>query len=148
MSYVIVRIFNVASRHVPLHGRYALGNFVGDIVDETKPGITINGSGRDLRSFISGQHLAGLLCHSMREAPAGAIYNACSQDEMSIYELAKLVSDVAGHTKAVTVAAPNAPARHYTGAPNLPLAFLSTRDDLRREIAELVAASSTEAQFG
>lgn len=148
MSHVIVRIFNVASRHVPLEGRYALGNFVGDLLDDSKPAIAINGSGRDLRSFISGNHLAGLLCHSLHEAPDGAIFNACSQDAMSIYELAELVSDVAGHKKAVTVAAPEAPVRHYTGAPNIPLAYLSTRDDIRREITHLVAARSTETQVG
>lgn len=148
ISHVILRIFNVASRHVPLEGRYALGNFVRDLLDDVKPAIVINGSGRDLRSFIAGNHLAGLLWHSMQQAPDSTIYNACSPDAMSIYELAEMVCDVTGHQKAITVGAPKALVRHYTGVPNLPFAFLSRRDDIRREIADLLAARSRVAQLG
>ena len=148
LSYVIVRIFNVASRHLPLEGRYALGNFVEDLLDDARPAIAINCSGRDRRSFISGPHLAGLLCYSLYEAPDGAIYNACSEDEISIRDLADLVCEAAGRRKPVKVAAPDAPVSHYTGAPNLPPEFLSTRDDIRHEIARLVASHSMETSVG
>lgn len=148
LSYVILRIFNVASRHVPLQGRYALGNFVGDLLDDTRPAIAISGSGQDRRSFIAGNQLSGLLRHCMDEAPDGSIYNACSEDQISIIELAELVRDAAGRNKAIAVAQPDAPVRHYSGTPNLPLAFLSTRDDIRREIARLVAARSMELRVG
>jgi nucleoside-diphosphate-sugar epimerase len=148
LSHVILRIFNVASRHVPLRGRYALGNFVDDLLDDARPAIAINGSGRDRRSFISGPQLARLLCHSLREAPDGAIYNACSGEEISIRDLAHLVCEAAGRSKPVTVAAPDALVRHYTGLPNLPPAFLSTREDIRHEIARLVASHSMETSVG
>jgi len=138
ISHVILRIFNVASQYVPLTGRYALGNFALDLVDPVRRAIRINGSGRDRRSFIGGAQLAGLIEFCLSQAPDGAIYNVCSEQTVSILELAELVRDIAGGNKPIEVAAPDAPSQDYTGRSNLPHDFISTHDSLRRALEQLI----------
>jgi nucleoside-diphosphate-sugar epimerase len=142
IEHVIIRIFNVASRHVPLSGRYALGNFVNDLLDPDKTEITITGSGEDRRSFIGGRELSGLLAYCLNRAPTGKVYNACSQQDISILELAKLVLHVAGSKKPIVVSSPNAPANHYYGVANIPEPYISSHHDIQQEIAQLIASSA------
>lgn len=145
IGHAVIRIFNVASRHVPLSGRYALGNFVGDLLSPDQPAIMINGSGKDRRSFIGGRQLSGLLDFCLDQAPPGAVYNACSRDSVSILELAELVREAAASDKPVAIASPEATANDYFGAPNLPEAFLSSAADIRAEIAALLSFSASKA---
>lgn len=147
IGHAVIRIFNVASRHVPLSGRYALGNFVSDLLSPDQPMIIINGSGQDRRSFIGGRQLAGLLNFCLDQATPGAVYNACSRDSISILELAEMVREVAASNKPIVVASPNAAANDYFGTPNLPEVFLSSAADIRAEIAGLLASSASKADF-
>lgn len=146
IEHAIIRIFNVASAHVPLSGRFALGNFVRDMLDPEIAAIDIHGSGRDLRSFIGGNALARLILHAATAAPDGAVYNACGTQTLSVLDLAELVRDVTGIAKPITVHAPDAAVNDYTGLPNLPAACLSTPQDVRDAIADLVAAARDQRQ--
>lgn len=145
ISHSIIRIFNVASAHVPLNGRYALGNFVRDAMSPDIAAIEINGSGRDLRSFIDGRALSALMLHCMTGAKDDAIFNGCSDEAISIRELATIVRDIANVEKPLVVLNEDMVARHYTGIPNLPPHCVSNAEGLRAAIGSLIDNVRTQS---
>lgn len=139
-DYAIFRIFNLISPYVPLSGRYAIGNFIRDLLSATSYSIDIRGSGQDQRSFITGKNITELIYSSISRRLKNGIYNACSLERTTIRQLAELVKAESGTEKRIEVLNPKSPARHYTGIPNIPPSIRLHDQNLAIEIQALIRA--------
>ncbi|MCV2354524.1 NAD(P)-dependent oxidoreductase [Paucibacter sp. B2R-40] len=86
---VIARCFAVISKHVPLDGPYAAGNFLRDAMQGSN--ICVHGNGRAIRSYIDGRDAAHWLTTLLSIGKAGEIYNVGSEKPISILQLAEIV---------------------------------------------------------
>ena len=84
---VIARYFAVLSRHMPLDGPYAAGNFIRDALGADA--ITILGQGSTVRSYIDGRDLAHWSFKLLIDGVAGEAYNVGSDQAVTLLELAQ-----------------------------------------------------------
>jgi dTDP-glucose 4,6-dehydratase len=129
---VSARIFAVAGPYIPPRAHFALSEFIGNLLNE-KP-IEIKGDGTALRSYIYGADLTlwlwKLLLHPKAEGP----YNIGSESVVSIFDLARQLSLLAGATEDSVRLLGKAQNRVHSYIPNiskakalgLPLHFDST----------------------
>lgn len=89
---VIARCFAIASRHIPLNGPYALGNFIRDAL--TGQGISLSGDGQTIRSYIDGRDIAHWIFTLLRRGTSGEVYNVGSDQPVSMLELAKIIREL------------------------------------------------------
>lgn len=99
----IARIFSVIGPESPIDNQYALGNFIRDALDESVKHIRIKGDGRATRSYLHVDDVAGWLIAMNEHARHGATFNVGSGREVSIVELAHLISSASGTMKEVIV---------------------------------------------
>lgn len=88
---VIARCFAIVSRHIPLDGPYALGNFMRDAI--AGQDITISGDGRTVRSYIDGRDMAHWMFTLLRRGKSGHAYNVGSDLPVTMLELATAIRD-------------------------------------------------------
>jgi len=93
---VSARGFAFAGPYLPLDGEFAIGNFVGNALSG-KP-IEIKGDGQPMRSFLYGEDLAIWLWTLLLEGKKNEAYNLGSDQEISIYDLAKAVVKLSPQT--------------------------------------------------
>jgi len=103
MAVRIARIFSVIGPESPVDNQYALGNFVRDALDESVDRIRIKGDGRATRSYLHVDDVAVWLIAMNERARHRATFNVGSGREVSIVELANLISLASGSKKEVIV---------------------------------------------
>jgi len=99
---VIARCFAIVSRHIPLDGPYALGNFMRDAL--AGKGISISGDGKTIRSYIDGRDMAHWIFTLLRHGASGEAYNVGSDQAITMLELATIVRDIVELDQSIEVA--------------------------------------------
>jgi nucleoside-diphosphate-sugar epimerase len=95
------RCFAIASRHIPLDGPYALGNFIRDVLYGDK--ICVKGDGTAIRSYLDGEDMAYWLLKLLQTGSPGESYNIGSDRGVTIKELADLVTNQLSPRKPVVM---------------------------------------------
>lgn len=91
-KYSIARCFSFIGQHLPTDLHYAVGNFINDA--KTKNEIIINGSGKDIRSYLYiGDAISWLISIFMNDNE-NSVFNVGSEKQISIYDLALLVKEI------------------------------------------------------
>lgn len=111
IEFKIARCFAFIGPHLPLHGHFAIGNFIADALAGRN--IQIHGDGTPLRSYLYAADLAvWLWTMLLNPNPSGAnpaVWNAGSSRAISILDLARLVAAEIRPTLAVNVKADSTP---------------------------------------
>ena len=88
----VARCFAFVGPHLPLDQHFAIGNFIGDAI-ENRP-IHIKGDGTPLRSFLYMSDLAAWLWTLLVRGGTNRAYNVGSDEAVSIGDLARITADV------------------------------------------------------
>jgi len=86
----IARCFAFIGPLLPLDGRYAAGNFIGNAI--SGQAINISGDGTPLRSYLYASDLVVWLLKILLQGKSAYPYNVGSQEVVSIRELAEMVA--------------------------------------------------------
>lgn len=89
----VARCFAFVGPYLNLNIHFAIGNFIRDIIQNKN--IIIKGDGRPLRSYLYTADLVIWLFTILLNSENKSIYNVGSSYEISIYDLAKKVSNLA-----------------------------------------------------
>ncbi|MEI0703100.1 NAD(P)-dependent oxidoreductase [Brachyspira intermedia] len=87
----IARCFAFVGPYLNLNIHFAIGNFIRDVIQNKN--IIIKGDGRPLRSYLYTSDLVIWLFAMLLNSNDKSIYNVGSSNEISIYDLAKKVSN-------------------------------------------------------
>jgi UDP-glucuronate decarboxylase len=100
-DFVIARCFSFIGPHLPLQLHYAIGNFVFDSVNNKT--INIKGDGKAYRSYMDVNDLTVWLLKFMSTPCKHKIYNAGSDQSLSILNLAKKIQKIISPTKEIKI---------------------------------------------
>jgi len=89
----VARCFSFIGPYMPLNIHYAIGNFIADAIKGEV--INIKGDGKPFRSYMYASDLVVWLLTILFNGKDNEIYNVGSEQSISIYELAKKVSELA-----------------------------------------------------
>lgn len=90
MNFSIIRCFSFIGEDLPLNKHFAIGNFILNVKENEI--IEIKGDGSPIRSFMDQRDLANWIFSILKNGSNGEIYNVGSDEEISILDLAELVS--------------------------------------------------------
>tara|TARA_B100001245_G_C22890351_1_gene428732 strand:+ start:83 stop:1030 length:948 start_codon:yes stop_codon:yes gene_type:complete len=90
IDFVIARCFAFLGPYLPLNQHFAIGNFILDGLSEND--ILINGDGKTIRSYLFADDLSDWLFKILLNGKSGEAYNVGSNENITIHDLAKLVS--------------------------------------------------------
>ncbi len=82
-----VRCFAVIGPHLSLDNRFAVGNFIDDILNHRD--IIIKGDGATIRSYMYASDMTIWLWKILFQGLAGEVYNVGSDHEINLFELAQ-----------------------------------------------------------
>lgn len=110
-KFNIARCFSFAGQFLPTNIHYAFGNFILDAMNGSY--IKINGSGRELRSYL---YIGDAIVWLMKALiyPKNEIYNIGSSKEISIKGLAEAIAFEFGNTVEVEVLGKTSAADNFT----------------------------------
>jgi dTDP-glucose 4,6-dehydratase/UDP-glucose 4-epimerase len=97
----IARCFSFAGPFLPLDLHYAIGNFIGQALNEDE--IVIQGDGTPLRSYLYLGDMVTWLLVVLLHGRNGELYNVGSDEAVSILDLATLVRDTVSPAKSILV---------------------------------------------
>lgn len=100
---VIARCFAVISRHVPLDGPYAVGNFIRDALSPGCERIQVRGNGLAVRTYLDGRDMAHWMLTLLYRGQPGQAYNVGSDHAITVGELARRVGALLAPHKPVLV---------------------------------------------
>ena len=92
ISFTIARCFAFVGPYLPLNAHCAIGNFIKEAINGND--IIINGDGKTIRSYLFADDLSEWLLTILLRGNDGEAYNVGSKNKISIYNLAKTVSEV------------------------------------------------------
>lgn len=98
---VIARCFTFVGPHLPLSGKFAVGNFLQSALEQRD--LTITGDGTPLRSYLYAADLTVWLLTLLARGTAGRAYNVGSEQPVSIWQLAEAVAMASGKSLRVNV---------------------------------------------
>lgn len=102
INVTIARCFAFVGPYLNLDIHFAIGNFVKNVINNED--IVIKGDGRPLRTYLYTADLVIWLLTMLLNANNKSIYNVGSSNEISIYNLAKKVSNcVKGYNKDIKI---------------------------------------------
>lgn len=88
----IARCFAFIGPYLPLNSRFAIGNFIKDVIEEKN--IIIKNNAQILRSYLYSSDLAIWLWTILFKGTNCEIYNVGSDKEISLIELANLILEI------------------------------------------------------
>lgn len=103
MACVIARCFAVVSRHVPLDGPYAIGNFLRDAILDEHKAISVHGDGQAVRTYLDGRDMAHWVFTLLTSGANGHAYNMGSDQPITMLELATQIASRLAPAKRVIV---------------------------------------------
>ena len=124
---VVARCFAFVGPYLPLGGTYAAGNFIGNGL-QGEP-IQVGGDGTARRSYLYASDLAIWLWTLLLRGKSRRPYNVGAEDDLSIAELARLVSALCGRLPVQIARLPDqhAPVERYVPATGRALSELGLR---------------------
>jgi dTDP-glucose 4,6-dehydratase len=143
-DYSISRPFAFLGPLLPLDQHFAAGNFIADAANGRA--ITIKGDGTPLRSYMHPADLAVWLLALLASGPRGAAVNVGSDEAISIAELAKRISDIAGSPAPVVAQRPphnRDPLAYWPAITNARALGLTTSLPLGRAIVDALASATS-----
>lgn len=102
LETLVARLFAFVGPHLPLDEGYAVGNFIGDVLN--RRAIAIAGDGTPRRSYLYAADLAVWLWTILARGAQGRAYNVGSPDAVTIRELAERVAGTLSPGTSVSVA--------------------------------------------
>jgi nucleoside-diphosphate-sugar epimerase len=90
LEAVIARGFSFAGPGLPMEGKFAFGNFIGDALAGGP--IVIKGDGTTIRSYLYGADLAVWLWTLLLRGTSGRAYNVGSEEPFSLRQVAEAVA--------------------------------------------------------
>jgi dTDP-glucose 4,6-dehydratase len=100
INAVIARCFAFVGPHLPMDGKFAIGNFIRDAV--SGGAIHISGDGTPVRSYLYAADLAAWLWTLLFKGRSGTAYNVGSDRDVSLSALARIVADILSPQAKVT----------------------------------------------
>jgi dTDP-glucose 4,6-dehydratase len=94
LDIIKARIFALLGPLLSLDIHFAAGNFIRDAMAGKT--IVVEGAGKAVRSYLYAADLTVWLWTMLLRAPAGAIYNVGSEEDVSVAELAERVARLIG----------------------------------------------------
>jgi dTDP-glucose 4,6-dehydratase len=92
LETVVARCFALVGEHLPLDGRYALGDFIGDAL-AGRP-IRVRGDGETVRSYLDGDDLGRWLTTLLVRGRGGSAYNVGSDEPVRMVDAARDIRDI------------------------------------------------------